>query len=60
MQVSTTFLAAIQPLLIADRTTIPHFNQDMQDFHMTPITLIFLVKKACSGLIILLIGSPLV
>ena len=27
---------------------------------MTPIASIFLVKKACSGLIILLSGSPLV
>ena len=58
MHVSSTFWTVTKPLLIADRATIPHFNQDIQGFHMTPITHIFWLKQACSEPIITLnVGS---
>ena len=58
MHMSSTFLTVTQPLLIADRATIPHFNQDIQGFHMIPNTQIFWLKQACSEPIIPLnVGS---
>ena len=39
-------------LPIADRATILHFDQDIQGFHMNPITKIFWLKQACSEPII--------
>ena len=42
MQVSSTFLAITLQLLIADRATIPHMKEDIQDFHMTPNIQIFI------------------
>ena len=60
MHVSSTFWTVTKPLLIADRATIPHFNQDIQGFHMTPNAQMFLVKLPCYRLIIPLNIFPLV
>ena len=46
MQVTSTFLAATQPLPRAERATIPLMNEEMQGFHMTPIAGIFFVEIA--------------
>ena len=41
MQVTSTFWAATQPLPRAERATIPHMKEEMQGFHMNPISKMF-------------------
>ena len=60
MQVSSTFWAVTYSLPGGERATIPHFNQDIQGFHITSTTQKFAKKKACSGQIILPLKPPLV
>ena len=46
MQVTSTFWAATQPLPRAERATIPHMKEEMEGFHMNPISKIFFGEKA--------------
>ena len=46
LQVSSTFWTVTHSLPGGERAIIPHFNQDIQCFHMTPITQIFISEKA--------------
>ena len=46
MQVTSTFWAATQPLLRAERATIPNLEEERQGFPMNPIAEIFLGKIA--------------
>ena len=43
---SSTFWAATQPLLRAERATIPNLKVERQGFHMSPIAEIFYGKIA--------------
>ena len=46
MQVTSTFWAATQQLPRGERDTIPHMKEEMQGFHMNPISEIFICEKA--------------
>ena len=46
MQVTSTFWAATQPLLRAERATIPNLEEERQGFPMNPIAEIFLGEIA--------------
>ena len=46
MQVTSTFWAATQPLLKAERATIPNLKEERQGFNMRPIAEIFYGKIA--------------
>ena len=46
MQVTSTFWAATQQLPRGERATIPHMKEEMQGFHMNPISEIFFGGKA--------------
>ena len=59
MQVNSIFWAAIQPLNIADRTTIPHLKEHIKGFQMTPNAQMSLVKLLCYRLILPLSIMPL-
>ena len=45
MQGTSTFWVVTQPLLRAERATIPNLKEERQGFHMSPIAEIFLVKQ---------------